>query len=788
MVGGRDGGRRGGRQGGGRGPGNRNQDVGRGRGRGRDSSQSGERGRGRESRGGRPGGGRASGFRPPQLPSNPSTLQFIRLALKNCPNHKLTKTIEQMDKMGDEAFDGNDGALEGVELVERVVTRLLKFTWDLKRDDVKDALDEMIAEADSTLNVRLKTHRTVRGRLTALLNEMDKFWSIKVKVRELTTIEQVATAPDWRHPTVAWLADYRNFQPALLPKLQLPRSNGGRVYESSDEYFTTIVELWIGMTFVEGNNALLPHCTVKMGDKVCDQPLWPFPDKKMSLHCRNSQCDRYATFVCAHRQHTKGYCSKCASEYQQRLRGPSSKYASTHIYDGFIANVKYDGTMSIEQVASRRPPLKPIHWRTTKRLSSPNLIGIVRLANREASLRATDEVYWAEIVFQGKSFDEYKARERGRLTLRLLQYLDEPGNALQTHNPAVGDSVAIIDCQTFVPEFIPVLKALEKQRQMPVPFQNGALLNLCDHVSFGPSVDADRADYDKDDSDGNVTGVADISTRDLIRKVIQLSLLDPIVDIRRDGALRSRLESSLLQLVESATLDPGQLRSFAEALMYPVHCTQGPPGTGKSYLGVIVVRALLVIRDLWKRKNGEIGDPPILVLSYKNHAIDEFLLDLLRSEPTLDHTPKRSTYFGKYYLNNGFKKLVRIGGGCSEPELEPYRERNVAFSDPSVRKVSQRIEDCQDLRDQWHKFRDCFTPIYEAQTIVAGGTESLGSEEWKTVQGAVPAVSSAVATLLHLTESMNEDDEKKALAIEEQVRACDNSDEEDGTEDAAAKL
>ncbi|KAF4031045.1 ATPase family associated domain-containing protein 12 [Phytophthora infestans] len=788
MVGGRDGGRRGGRQGGGRGPGNRNQDVGRGRGRGRDSSQSGERGRGRESRGGRPGGGRASGFRPPQLPSNPSTLQFIRLALKNCPNHKLTKTIEQMDKItvetavfgynrppplpaickavstllnqvtqygeGDEAFDGNDGALEGVELVERVVTRLLKFTWDLKRDDVKDALDEMIAEADSTLNVRLKTHRTVRGRLTALLNEMDKFWSIKVKVRELTTIEQVATAPDWRHPTVAWLADYRNFQPALLPKLQLPRSNGGRVYESSDEYFTTIVELWIGMTFVEGNNALLPHCTVKMGDKV---------------------------------QHTKGYCSKCASEYQQRLRGPSSKYASTHIYDGFIANVKYDGTMSIEQVASRRPPLKPIHWRTTKRLSSPNLIGIVRLANREASLRATDEVYWAEIVFQGKSFDEYKARERGRLTLRLLQYLDEPGNALQTHNPAVGDSVAIIDCQTFVPEFIPVLKALEKQRQMPVPFQNGALLNLCDHVSFGPSVDADRADYDKDDSDGDVTGIADISTRDLIRKVIQLSLLDPIVDIRRDGALRSRLESSLLQLVESATLDPGQLRSFAEALMYPVHCTQGPPGTGKSYLGVIVVRALLVIRDLWKRKNGEIGDPPILVLSYKNHAIDEFLLDLLRSEPTLDHTPKRSTYFGKYYLNNGFKKLVRIGGGCSEPELEPYRERNVAFSDPSVRKVSQRIEDCQDLRDQWHKFRDCFTPIYEAQTIVAGGTESLGSEEWKTVQGAVPAVSSAVATLLHLTESMNEDDEKKALAIEEQVRVCDNSDEEDGTEDAAAK-
>ncbi|KAG6968336.1 hypothetical protein JG687_00003807 [Phytophthora cactorum] len=599
---------------------------------------------------------------------------------------------------GDEALDGNDETLEGVELVERVVTRLLKFTWDLKRDDVKDALDEMIAEADSSLNVRLTTHRT----------------------------------------------------PALLPKLQLPRSNGGRVYESSDEYFRTIVELWIGMTFVEGNNALLPHCTVKMGHKM---------------------------------QHTKGYCSRCAGEYQQRLRGPPSKYASTHIYDGSIANVKYDGTLSIEQVASRRPPLQPIHWRTTKRLSSPNLIGIVRLANREASLRATDEIYWAEIIFQGKSFDEYKARERGRLTLRLLQYLDEPGNALQAHNPAIGDAVAIIDCQTFVPEFIPVLKALEKQRQMPVPFQNGALLNLCNHVSFGPNADSDRTDNDdyEDDSDGDanpITDTADIPSHDLIRKVVQLSLLDPIVDIRRDEALRNQLEYSLLRLAKSATLDPGQLRSFAEALMYPVHCTQGPPGTGKSYLGVVVVRALLVIRDLWKRKNGEIGDPPILVLSYKNHAIDEFLLDLLRSEPTLDHTPRHNTSFGRYYLNNGFKKLVRIGGGCSEPELESYRERNVAFSDPSVRKVSERIEACQELRDQWHKFRDCFTPIYEAQTVVAGDTKTLGPEERKTIQGAVPAVSSAVATLLKLAEIISVDDNDKALNVDDTEEKANES--EDG--------
>ncbi|KAG6951530.1 hypothetical protein JG688_00013698 [Phytophthora aleatoria] len=50
-----------------------------------------------------------------------------------------------------------------------------------------------------------------------------------------------------------------------------------------------------------------------------------------------------------------------------------------------------------------------------------------------------------------------------------------------------------------------------------------------------------------------------------------------------------------------------------------------------------------------------------------------------------------------------FKKLVRIGGGCCEPELEQYRERDVAFSDVSVRQVLHRIESYQGQRDEWIK-------------------------------------------------------------------------------------
>uniref|UniRef100_A0AAV1UG65 AAA+ ATPase domain-containing protein n=1 Tax=Peronospora matthiolae TaxID=2874970 RepID=A0AAV1UG65_9STRA len=666
----------------------------------------------------------------------------------------VSALLTQATQADETALDGNDDTLESAVLVERVVTRLLKATWDLKREDVKDALDEMVALADASLNIRLKTYRPVRSRLAALLSEMEKPWSIKVKDCDNGAADERLALIDWRHPTVAWLADYKIFQPALLPKLQLARMNGGRVYESKDEYFATIVQLWIGMTFLEGNNALLPHCTVKMGDKVCDQPLWPLSGKNNAMNCRNSHCDRYATFLCAHSQHVKGYCSKCAGEYQQRLRGPPSKHASTHIYDGFIARVKYDGTILVEQVASRRPPLSPIHWKTTRRLSSPNLVGILRLSNREASLRNSDDIFWGEIGFQGKSFDEYKARENGCLTLRLLQYLEEPGNAMLTHNPTAGEAIAIIDCQTFVPEFVPVLKALEKQRQMPMPFQDGALLNLCEQVNFRHEHVTGVDDNSGDECIESGAGKALPDTRGLIREVICASILDPIIDIRRDEALRGRLETSLVQLVNSATLDPGQLKSFAEALTYPVHCTQGPPGTGKSYLGVVVVRALLIVRDLWKLKNGEVGDPPVLVLSYKNHAIDEFLLELLHSNPTLNHV-STNTGFRNYYRGSGFKKLVRIGGGCSEPELEQYRERNVACSDPCVQAVSERIEDCQVFRETWIKFRDCFTPIFAAHATRVGSAKLLSPEEQKVVQNAVPPASLAVATLLQVNKSIH---------------------------------
>lgn len=65
-----------------------------------------------------------------------------------------------------------------------------------------------------------------------------------------------------------------------------------------------------------------------------------------------------------------------------------------------------------------------------------------------------------------------------------------------------------------------------------------------------------------------------VSQNDIL-ELIENSLLDPIIEIRRDIDAKSLLLSGLISLARSATMDRGQLHSFISALKYPVHCTQG---------------------------------------------------------------------------------------------------------------------------------------------------------------------------------------------------------------------
>ena len=77
---------------------------------------------------------------------------------------------------------------------------------------------------------------------------------------------------------------------------------------------------------------------------------------------------------------------------------------------------------------------------------------------------------------------------------------------------------------------------------------------------------------------------------------------------------------------KSLGFNESQMRAFKLALTKEFAVIQGPPGTGKTYVGLKIAQALLQNTSFWQ-KRGERS--PILMVSYTNHALDQFLEGLL---------------------------------------------------------------------------------------------------------------------------------------------------------------
>ena len=87
--------------------------------------------------------------------------------------------------------------------------------------------------------------------------------------------------------------------------------------------------------------------------------------------------------------------------------------------------------------------------------------------------------------------------------------------------------------------------------------------------------------------------------------------------------------------------DPSQKEAYKYALTHKLAIVQGPPGCGKTFIGHKILEVILACRP----------DTPVLILTYKNHALDEFL---------------------KGALGFCHDRLVRVGNRSDEPELDEY--------------------------------------------------------------------------------------------------------------------
>ncbi|XP_074745721.1 NFX1-type zinc finger-containing protein 1-like isoform X1 [Strix uralensis] len=91
-------------------------------------------------------------------------------------------------------------------------------------------------------------------------------------------------------------------------------------------------------------------------------------------------------------------------------------------------------------------------------------------------------------------------------------------------------------------------------------------------------------------------------------------------------------------------LDESQLAAIRLALSREFVLIQGPPGTGKTFIGLKITELLLQNQggDAW----GE--QPPLLVVCYTNHALDQFMEGILQFQPS---------------------RVVRIGGKCRSEKV-----------------------------------------------------------------------------------------------------------------------
>ncbi|CUG29882.1 Hypothetical protein, putative [Bodo saltans] len=147
------------------------------------------------------------------------------------------------------------------------------------------------------------------------------------------------------------------------------------------------------------------------------------------------------------------------------------------------------------------------------------------------------------------------------------------------------------------------------------------------------------------------------------------------------------------QLVEdvrkSYRLDPGQDEAMRKLSNQELLAIQGPPGTGKSFIGARIVEVYIRFKQLiasgdilntvdidampsskWEKLAPKMG--PVVVITYKNHALDEFLIDLLKSglwDEERHRIVQTSSGSTKTDVFPRGRRIVRVGGRSKEAQL-----------------------------------------------------------------------------------------------------------------------
>lgn len=180
----------------------------------------------------------------------------------------------------------------------------------------------------------------------------------------------------------------------------------------------------------------------------------------------------------------------------------------------------------------------------------------------------------------------------------------------------------MVESQAFFEAYRYVLEALKEIKNDSLPFQEHIV--ECEQVVRPPEHEHktqgfyDMSGIAHDDLNGSNDALMSPSG-------------DESMDCYREGSLST--DGAILlnaydlrRYRDSLGFNDSQLRAFQLALTKRFAIIQGPPGTGKTYVGLKIARVLLDTASLW---DDEEERSPILMVSYTNHALDQFLEGLL---------------------------------------------------------------------------------------------------------------------------------------------------------------
>ncbi|KAI1740762.1 P-loop containing nucleoside triphosphate hydrolase protein [Xylaria scruposa] len=178
---------------------------------------------------------------------------------------------------------------------------------------------------------------------------------------------------------------------------------------------------------------------------------------------------------------------------------------------------------------------------------------------------------------------------------------------------------------------------------------------------------------------------------------------------------------TILQLSKPVSLDPSQVEAVIHGLTYQVSLIQGPPGTGKSLVGALLTKVLL-----------DNTDQTLLVLSYTNHALDQFLEDLIDIGISDNHivrlgsksTPRTAPLLLSAQADPGFQRrrtryeLINYEKDRMKEYLDNIEERSIDFFQSEISQT-QIFQYLQFSQEDAHFYDSLSLPeTAEGETIV----------------------------------------------------------------------